>query len=160
MKIEKNSVVSIEYTLKSDDGKIIDSNKGRGPLEYMQGHGNLIPGLEKELLGKKVGDTFNVVIPPEEAYGIQSDKLTQVIKKEQFQNSEEVKVGAQFQVQSGEEVRIATVTSIDKEDVTLDLNHPLAGQTLHFDVEVKNIREASAEELDHGHVHGEHGHQH
>lgn len=160
MKIASNHVVSIDYTLKSNEGDIIDSSEDRAPLEYIQGVGNLIPGLEKELEGKEAGDKVNAVVAPEEGYGIRNEELVQTVQKSQFQNPGDVREGAQFQVQAGEQVRIATITDVEGDDVTLDLNHPLAGETLHFDVEVKEVREASAEELDHGHVHGEQGHQH
>ncbi len=160
MKIEKNKVVSINYTLKSDSGEVLDSSEGREPLEYIHGMGNLIPGLEKELDGKGAGETLQAVIAPAEAYGEYSDELVQTVSRTQFENPDDIREGAQFQVQTQHDVRIATVTTVEGDNVTLDLNHPLAGETLHFDVDVVSVREASAEELDHGHVHGAHGHHH
>jgi FKBP-type peptidyl-prolyl cis-trans isomerase SlyD len=127
---------------------------------YIHGIPGIIPGLEKALEGREVGEEFKAVIPPEEAYGSYSEELVTQANKSQFQDPDQVKVGAQFQVRSGEQVHVATVTEIEGETITMDLNHPLADQTLHFDVKIESIREATEEELEHGHVHGEGGHQH
>ncbi len=160
MNIEKDKVVSIDYTLTNDHGEVLDSSSGREPLAYLHGNGGLIPGLEKELDGKVKGDKLVAIIAPDQAYGIRSEELIQDIPLENFQDTSEVKVGAQFQVQNEHEVRIATVTAVGEKNATVDLNHPLADETLHFDVEVMDIREASKEELEHGHVHGAGGHHH
>ena len=160
MNISKDKVASIDYTLTDDKGEVLDSSSGREPLAYLHGHGNLIPGLEKELEGKTTGDKLVAIIPPSEAYGVRSDELLQDFALDQFQDQEEVQVGVQFQVKYGEDVHIATVTKVEDGKVSVDMNHPLADQTLHFDVEVMEVREPTAEELEHGHVHGPGGHHH
>jgi FKBP-type peptidyl-prolyl cis-trans isomerase SlyD len=160
MKVEKNKVVSIHYTLKSDAGEVLDTSDGKSPLPYLHGNGQLIPGLEKELEGKQKGDDLKVMVPPEEAYGDYSDKNVFVVSKGGFQGDEEITVGMQVQVDTGSGPAIGVVTKIEGENVTLDLNHPLAGQNLNFDVSIADVRDATEEELSHGHVHGEGGVQH
>ena len=160
MKIEKNKVFSIRYTLKSDQGEVLDSSEGKSPLPYIHGTGQLIPGLEKELEGKEKGIELNVVIPPADAYGEYNKESVFEVGKDGFQGEEELTVGLQVQVETGNGEAIANVTKIEGDKVTLDLNHPLAGATLHFDVKIEDVRDATAEELDHGHSHGEGGHQH
>jgi len=159
MKIGNGSVVSMHYTLTDDDGQVLDSSAGREPLVYMQGVGNIIPGLEKEMEGKVVGDKFTAVIPPAEGYGVRNEVLVQTVSMSNFQDPKQVQLGVQFQVQMQNAVRIATVTQIVDDKVTVDMNHPLADKTLHFDVEVVEIREATEEEKAHGHVHTP-GHSH
>lgn len=162
MTISEKKVVQMHYTLKSTQGEVLDSSAGREPLAYIQGIGNIIPGLEKQLEGKVVGDKVQAVVAPEEAYGEKQDALVQVVPKAGFQGDadEVLQEGMQVQVQTNQGAQIATVTKIAGDDVTLDLNHPLAGETLHFDVEIVEVRDATSEELDHGHVHGPGGHQH
>ena len=160
MNIEKDKVASIDYTLTNDHGEVLDSSSGREPLAYLHGNGGLIPGLEKELEGKVKGDKLVAIIAPDQAYGVYSDELIQEIPLENFQDAGEVKVGAQFQVQNEHEVRIATVMEVSETAARVDLNHPLAGETLHFDVEIMDVREPTKEELEHGHVHGAGGHHH
>jgi len=160
MNIEKDKAVSIDYTLTNDKGEVLDSSSGREPLAYLHGNGGLIPGLEKELEGKAKGDKLKAVVAPDQAYGVRSDELVQEVPLENFQEKNEVQVGAQFQVQNGEQVHIATVTALSETSATIDMNHPLADETLHFDVEVMDVREATKEELEHGHIHGAGGHQH
>ena len=160
MKVVDNSVVHMHYTLKDESGATLDSSAGREPLAYIQGVGNIIPGLEKEMNGKVVGDKVNAVIAPEEAYGVRQENLIQSVPKSGFQGDEELVAGMQVQVGTSNGEAIATVTNVEGEDVTLDMNHPLAGVTLHFDVEVMEVRAATNEELSHGHVHGPGGHQH
>jgi len=160
MKISKDKVVSIHYTLKDKTGEVLDSSDGQPPLEYIQGLGNVIPGLEKALDGKQAGEKLNVVIPPEDAYGVRNESIVKTIPLSEFENQSEVTVGAQFRVETSQKTHIATVTNIENENVTIDLNHPLADIALHFDVEVMDIREATQEELSHGHVHGAGGHEH
>lgn len=160
MTIEKDKVVSIDYTLTNDSGEKIDTSEGREPLTYIQGYQNIIPGLEKELEGKSVGDKLNAVIPPEEAYGTFQQSLIQEVSKDVFQGVDSVEVGMQFQAQMENGPVIVTVTKVEDTQVTIDGNHPLADQTLNFDVEIKHIRDATEEELSHGHVHGPQGHQH
>lgn len=160
MTIKTNSVVSMNYTLKDENGNILDTSEGRSPLVYLHGVGGLIPGLENELNGKAKGDKLNVVVAPEDAYGTRKEELMQIVPKSGFQGDEELVVGMQVQMQTEQGPVIASVSKIEGEDVTLDLNHPLADVTLHFDVEVVNVREANADEIAHGHVHGEGGHHH
>ena len=160
MEIKKDIVASIDYTLTNDKGEVLDSSSGREPLAYLHGHSNLIPGLEKELEGKTKGDKLVAIIPPAEAYGVRSDELLQEFALDQFQNPAEVQVGVQFQVKYGEDHHIATVTKVENNMVSVDMNHPLADMTLHFDVEIMDVRDATAEELEHGHVHGPGGHHH
>lgn len=160
MVIAENKVVTLNYTLKNGEGKLLDTSQGREPLVYLHGVGALIPGLEKQLDEKKAGDAVNAVIPPEEAYGTRKDDLMKVVSKDGFQGDEEMQVGMQVQLQTEHGPVIAAITNIEGNDVTLDLNHPLADMTLHFDVEIMDVREATKEEIEHGHVHGPGGHQH
>lgn len=160
MTIQDNCVVAIDYTLKDKTGKVLDSSDGREPLYYLHGSNNIIPGLEKELAGKKETDELSVVIPAEEGYGERNDDLMTNVTKEELAGVEDLEVGIQLQAQTAQGVQVFTVIAIEGENVTLDGNHPLAGEELHFAVTVKSIREATKEELDHGHVHGPGGHKH
>jgi FKBP-type peptidyl-prolyl cis-trans isomerase SlyD len=160
MQISANKVVSIDYTLTGSDGAVIDSSEGRGPLAYLQGHNNIIPGLEDALEGKTVGDSMNVVVEPKDGYGERDDNLTHSVPKTMFEEAGEIEVGMQFQTMTEQGPHIVTVIGMDDENVTVDGNHPLAGQTLNFDVSVVEVRDASPEELEHGHVHGPEGHDH
>ena len=160
MKISKNKVVGINYTLKDNDSNILDSSEGQEPLVYIHGHGNLIPGLENALNGKETGDKIQANIKPEDAYGIKDDNLIETVSLKQFDNPDDVKEGIQFQIQTDDGVKIATVTKVSGDDVSIDLNHPLADVELNFDVEIMSVKEASEEEISHGHVHGEDGHHH
>jgi FKBP-type peptidyl-prolyl cis-trans isomerase SlyD len=160
MIIAKDSVVTMNYTLKNDAGEIMDTSEGREPLTYLHGVGGLIPGLESELEGKAAADKLKVVIAPEHAYGNRRDDLLRVVSKDGFQGDEELTEGMRVQLDTEQGPVVAVIAKIEDKDVTLDMNHPLADMTLHFDVEVINVREASADEIAHGHVHGEGGHQH
>jgi FKBP-type peptidyl-prolyl cis-trans isomerase SlyD len=160
MIIANESVVTLKYTLKNAAGEILDTSEGREPLVYLHGLGALIPGLENELAGKTADTKLEVVIEPENAYGTRRDELLRVVSKEGFQGEEELTEGMRVQLDTEHGPAIALVTKISEEEVTLDLNHPLADMTLHFDVEIASVRAASAEEIEHGHVHGEGGHQH
>ena len=157
MSIEADKVVSFHYTLKNEAGEILDHSPEDAPLHYLHGHNNIIPGLEDEMDGKQVGDTFTAVIPPAQAYGERSDQLVQVVNQDAFQGVDDIEVGMQFSAQLGGQTRIITIKDVQGDEVTFDANHPLAGETLHFDVEIAEIRAATDEELSHGHVHGEHG---
>ncbi|MEZ5490615.1 MAG: peptidylprolyl isomerase [Gammaproteobacteria bacterium] len=158
--IGKHSVVSIHYTLKDDEGQVMDSSEGREPLAYLHGENNLIPGLESELQGKTVGSRFETIIEPKDAYGETNDELVQTIGKQMFQGVEEIEPGMTFIAQGeGGQQRQVRVVEVDEENVTIDANHPMAGKTLHFDVEVVEVREATPQEIEHGHVHGG-GHDH
>ena len=155
MEIKKDRVVTIDYSLRDSTGKLIDSSEGAEPLLYLHGNENIIPGLEKELEGKNPGDSLTCVIAPENAYGERDEALVFKVQKKDFGENAEVAPGMQFEAQGEEGSQIVTVVKIEGEDVTLDANHPLAGQTLHFDVKVVDVREATPEELEHGHVHGD-----
>ena len=157
MKISKDRIVSIDYTLKDVNGEVIDTSDGRAPLDYIHGSGSIIQGLENALEGKAVGDELTVTISPEEAYGLRDDSLAQSVDRKIFETEEDLQVGMQFQAPSEQGMMIVTVTEIKDDSVTVDTNHPLAGETLHFDVAVVDVRDATEEELGHGHAHGSGG---
>jgi len=160
MTIAKHKVVAIDYKLTDGQGNLIDTSEGQGPLYYIQGIGNLIPGLESKLEGRNIGDQLQVVVAPKDAYGEKMDNLLQVVPRAQFENADQIEVGMQFEVEAEGGEIVVTVTKVDADNVTVDGNHPLAGVELHFDVTVKEIRDASQEEIAHGHVHGPGGHHH
>ena len=141
----QDRVVTIHYTLKDDAGGVLDSSSGGEPLAYIQGHGNLVAGLEKALEGKPDGATLAVVIAPAEGYGERDEKLVQRVPKRSLQGAGEIKKGMQFQARTDEGMRLFTVAAVVGDMVTLDGNHPLADQTLHFDVEMGGVREATTE---------------
>ncbi len=153
MEIKKDRVVTIDYTLRDDSGKLLDTSAGSEPLSYLHGNENIIPGLERELEGKNPGDAVACSIKPEEAYGERDESLVFKVHKKDFGDNVEVAPGMQFEAHGEGGVQIVTVVNVDGEEVTLDANHPLAGETLHFDVKVVDVREATPEELEHGHVH-------
>jgi FKBP-type peptidyl-prolyl cis-trans isomerase SlyD len=153
MQITDKAAVSIHYTLTTPGGEQLDSSIGEEPLLYLHGMGNIIPGLEAALVGKSVGDKFNVSIEPAQAYGEIDPEMVQVVSKRMFEDMD-LEVGMQFHADVSHGSGIITVTEIDGDDVTVDGNHPLAGETLIFDVEVIDVRPATADELAHGHVHG------
>ena len=161
MTIAANKAVSIEYTLTNDDGDVIDSSTGGAPLVYLQGAGNIIPGLEKALEGKAVGEELTVTVEPEDAYGEYSAELVSTLSASMFEGVDQLEVGMQFHASAPDgQMQIVTIRDLDGDDVTVDGNHPLAGQRLTFQVKVVAVRDASEEEVAHGHVHGEGGHQH
>lgn len=149
-----NSVVSIHYTLTDDEGTVIDSSEGSQPLKYLSGAGNIIPGLESALLGLGVGDKKDVTVQPEDGYGEIDADLIQTLPKEAFGGVEEIQVGMEFQAQGPDgHMQYIVVKDIAEEGITIDANHALAGRVLHFSVSVEAVREASEEEIAHGHVH-------
>ena len=153
MNISDKSIVSINYTLKDDEGNLLDKSESE-PLSYMHGVGNLIPGLEKELDGKTAGDKINVSIPPEDAYGEFQSSLVQEVSKEMFQGVEKVEPGMQFEARGADDnTMLVRIDRVEGDKVTINGNHPLAGMTLNFDVDVVEVREATEEELEHGHSH-------
>ncbi|QFU00935.1 FKBP-type peptidyl-prolyl cis-trans isomerase SlyD [Halomonas sp. THAF5a] len=160
MQIAQNSVVAFHYTLTNDAGEVLDSSEGREPLTYLHGAGNIIPGLEKQLEGRVAGDKLQAQVAPEEGYGEVQPQLVQEVPRDAFQGVESVEPGMQFQAQTQGGPLMVTVTQVEGDTVTVDGNHPLAGQSLNFDVEIAEVREASEEEVEHGHVHGEGGHEH
>ncbi len=155
MNIAKDAYVTLEYTLKDDSGEILDSSENHGPLSYIHGNGQLIPGLETALEGMNAGDDFKESIPPELAYGIREDEFVHQIEKEKFSAIDDLHIGMQIQVQNMHGMQIMTVVKIEDEAVTLDGNHPLAGLTLHFEGKILDVREASPEEI--SMLHHQHG---
>ncbi|CAI8811310.1 FKBP-type peptidyl-prolyl cis-trans isomerase [Pseudomonas soli] len=161
MLIAANKAVSIDYTLTNDAGEVIDSSAGGAPLVYLHGAGNIIPGLEKALEGKQAGEELTVAIEPEEAYGEYSAELVSTLSSKMFEGVDKLEVGMQFHASAPDgQMQIVTIRDIDGDDVTVDGNHPLAGQRLNFKVKVVDVRDASEEEIAHRHIHGEGGHHH
>ncbi len=158
--IATGKVVHFRYTLTAADGKILDRS-GDEPLPYLHGEENIVPGLEAQLEGKKSGDKLRAVVAPEDAYGERMDSAEQRVPREAFPPEAEITVGEQYAATGpdGENVPF-WVKAIENGEIVIDLNHPLAGETLTFDVEIISVRDASEEELAHGHVHGEGGHHH
>ncbi len=157
MELKNELVGIIHYTLRNDEGETLDSSAGEAPLEYLHGYQNIVPGLEAELNGKKVGDSFKVSVEPEQGYGELDPSLVQELPKDMFQGVESVEVGMEFHAETQHGLQIVEVVEVEDETVTIDGNHPLAGQTLNFEIEVIGIREATADELEHGHVHSAEG---
>ena len=160
MKIAENTVVLIDYKLTGNDGAVIDTSEGAGPLAYLHGAGNIIEGLEDALLGKEVGDDVQASIEPAKAYGERNEDMRQEVPKELFGGVDNIEIGMQFESETDQGPVMVTVIEINDEMVVVDGNHPLAGTHLNFDVTIREVREASEEELQHGHVHGEGGHHH
>ena len=154
MNIQNNSAVSFHYKLTDDDGISIDSSEGKEPLGYLHGAGNIIPGLEKALEGKTIGNSLTVAVTAAEGYGEVQKELIQEVPKEAFQGVDNIEVGMQFEAQTGQGGTVpVTVIAVTDEIVTVDGNHPLAGKNLNFDVTIEEVREASEEELARGHLH-------
>jgi FKBP-type peptidyl-prolyl cis-trans isomerase SlyD len=153
MQISNGKVATFHYTLTDDRGVVLDSSDGNDPLDYIHGYGMIIPGLEKALAGKSVGDTFKVSVEPQEAYGERHEDLIQNISRRVFPEGQEITAGMQFHAQSEDGTQLITVVEVGDEDITIDANHPLAGERLNFQIEVTEIREATDEEKSHGHVH-------
>lgn len=160
MKIEKDKIVLMHYTLTDNEGDIIGSTEGDVPMAYMQGKGNIIPGLEVEMEGKNAGDKFKVKLPAENAYGKHNPELLHVVDRSVFQGEEEITIGLRVNVQTPNGDSIAVVSAFDDKTITLNLNHPLADKDLTFDVEIVEVRDPTEVEIEHGHVHGPGGHHH
>lgn len=159
MKISKGSVVSLDYRLHLGDGKVIDQSADGEPLQYLHGGGQIVPGLEKQLEGLSAGEAGKFVVQPGEGYGEHDPRGVQEVPKSSFPPDAKVEAGMEFAAQGPDgDVIPVTVREVRGDKVLIDLNHPLAGKTLHFDVTVKEVRAASQEELQHGHVHGPEGH--
>ncbi len=159
--IEKNSAVYFNYVLKDAEGTVIDQSPEGQPLAYLHGHGNIIPGLEKQLEGKSAGEKLVAVVEPAEAYGEYQQEGIQEVPRENFQGVDNIEVGMQFQSQTTDGgMMLVTVKDVTDKIVTVDANHPLAGKQLTFDVEVAEVRSATEEELAHGHIHGKGGVEH
>ncbi|WP_305804716.1 peptidylprolyl isomerase [Stenotrophomonas sp. YIM B06876] len=159
MKIEKDRVVRFHYTVAEAGQEPIESSKDRDPMAILIGHGNIIPGLEKAMMDKEAGESFGVDVTATEAYGERREGMTQRVPKKHFGETR-LQVGQQVILQTNFGPRAVTVQKVGMTVVDVDLNHPMAGKDLHFDVEIVEVREASEEEIQHGHVHGDGGHQH
>lgn len=159
MKIEKDRAVRFHYTVGEVGQPANESSQGGEPLAILIGHNNIIPGLEKAMEGREAGETFSVDVPAAEAYGERREGLTQRIPKKHF-GEQRLQPGMQVVLQTNFGPRAVTIEKVGMSVVDVDLNHPMAGKDLHFDIEIVDVREASAEELEHGHVHGDGGHQH
>ena len=158
--ITKDTAVKFNYTLKDDEGNILDQSPEGQPLAYLHGHSNIIPGLEQQLEGKSAGDSLTAVIEPADAYGEYQEQAVQQVPRANFQGVDNIQPGMQFQSEAEGQVMLVTVTDVNEDTVTVDANHPLAGKKLSFDVEIVEVRAATEDELNHGHVHGVGGVQH
>lgn len=154
MNITKNKVASIHYTLRDSSGNVLDSSQGSDPLYYLHGANNLIPGMEEGLEGSVKGDHLQLDVTPEKGYGKRDPQLVESVPRQVF-GGQQLEVGMQFETNEGQ---VVTITEVGPDTVTVDANHPLADQNLYFDVEVLDVRDATADELAHGHVHGPGGH--
>jgi FKBP-type peptidyl-prolyl cis-trans isomerase SlyD len=159
MKIEKDRVVRFHYTVSEQGQAPLESSKERDPMAILVGHNNIIPGLEKALEGREAGDSFGVDVAAADAYGERRDGLSQRVPKKHF-NERNLAPGMQVVLNTNFGPRAVTIEKVGMSVVDVDLNHPMSGKDLHFDIEIVDVREASKEEVEHGHVHGEGGHQH
>ena len=161
MTIAQHKVVTIHYkVVDSDSGEVLDSSENSEPMTYLHGASNIIPGLEQALEGRAVGDEFEVTVAPAEAYGERSEDRVQQVPITAFQGMDKIEVGMAVTAQTDQGSINLVITAIDEETVTVDANHPLASKSLTFNVSVEDVRDASEEEVSHGHVHGPDGHQH
>ncbi|PJA37756.1 MAG: peptidylprolyl isomerase [Lysobacterales bacterium CG_4_9_14_3_um_filter_62_6] len=160
--IQADNVVSFHYTLTDSDGNTIDSSRGAEgePLTILLGHGSLIDGVEQALIGHRVGDQFVTTVAPEAGYGVRDETLIQRVPKKYFRDAEHLQPGMVTVIESDRGRHQVTVQKVGSSVIDVDGNHPLAGKTLNFAIEITEVRAASAEEIAHGHVHGSHGHQH
>ena len=159
--IVDGAVVTMHYKLTLDDGQVIDSSEGQDPLPYLHGANNIVPGLEAAMTGKAAGESFEICVAPEEGYGPRIDEAVQTVPRDRFPADAELQAGLQFQATDPDgNPLMGTITQVEGDDVTVDFNHPLAGQTLNFSIQVVEVREATEEEKQRGHVHGPGGHQH
>ena len=159
--IADDVVVTIEYTLRNAGGEVLDSSDGDEPLSYLHGYQNIVPGLEAALTGKKKGDVVKIAVPPEEGYGVRDPAAVRELERDAFPPDADLRPGIQFvaELEDGEHMPM-WVLAVDDEHVHIDMNHPLAGETLHFEVTVLELRMASPNEVQHGHPHGRDGHDH
>lgn len=153
MQAQRDNVVSIHYVLRDTDGEVIDQSADGQPLAYLHGHGNIVPGLEKAIEGHTSGDEVKATVSPEEGYGPYREELVQKVSRDAFQGVDELAPGMSFRAESDAGPMIVTIREVEGEEVTVDGNHVLAGQTLDFTVNVEDVRKASETELEHGHVH-------
>lgn len=160
MKIAKDKVVGIDYTLRDVKGEVLDRSEEGSPLLYLHGNGNLVAGLERALEGRIAGDAFRVQVAPVDGYGERDDALHMSVGRDRFEPGAELREGMRFRAGTPDGSAVFTVVGFEGNDVLLDGNHPLAGETLDFDVKVVEVREATSEEIAHGHVHAPGGHHH
>jgi FKBP-type peptidyl-prolyl cis-trans isomerase SlyD len=160
MLIGNNSVVSFHYELTNDAGEVLDASPDSEPLTYLHGAGNIIPGLESQMIGKTVGAEFRATVQPEQGYGVRQPHLVQEVPKSAFPNPDQLEPGMRFSAQSDQGTMSVVVSAVSADTVTVDANHPLAGETLHFAVRIADVRDATDEEVAHGHAHmpGHHHH--
>jgi FKBP-type peptidyl-prolyl cis-trans isomerase SlyD len=154
MQIARNRIVTIDFTMYSEENEVLESSQEEGPLVYMQGVGELPEGLEEELDGKQAGDEVTVTLAPADAYGEYDASLVQAVPREQFEGMEEIAVGMRFEADTEEGPRPVHVIALENDDVIVDGNEPYAGRTVRFEVKVLGVREAEADEIEHGHAHG------
>lgn len=160
MSISKDKVVQFYYTLKDEAGQTLESNVGADPVAYLHGHKNMMPGVEKALEGRNAGEEFSVTLPPEETYGLRKEDSEQRVPTKHLMGAKKWKPGMMAVVQTEQGQRQVTVVKVGKFMVTVDTNHPMAGKTLTFDLIIADVRDATAEEIAHGHAHGIGGHHH
>ena len=158
MVIADAKVVSIHYTLKNNDGELLDQSEEGEPLSYVHGTESIVPGLEAALAGKSAGDKLSVSVAPEQGYGLRSESLVQELPRDAFGEIDDIQEWMRFQSESENGTRVISVTNVAADVITVDGNHPLAGETLNFDVEVDNVRDATTQEIEHGHVHSDGDH--
>lgn len=159
--VSSGRVVTMHYKLTLDDGQVVDSSEGGEPMSYLHGAGEIVPGLESALEGRQVGDDLRVSVTPEKGYGHREPAAVQTVQRSVFPPEAKLEVGITFQAMDQDQnPLLGTITKIAGDEVTVDFNHPLAGMTLHFEVQLAGVREATAEECEHGHVHGQGGHHH
>ena len=160
MNISDNCVASFHYTLTDSSGKVLDTSEGHEPLSYLHGAGNIIPGLEQALVGKTTGDKLSVNVLAVDAYGERNPDLVQELDSSMFSGIDNIEPGMEFHAETEHGLQVVTVTSVEGSTVFIDGNHPLAGVDLNFDVEITEVRDATQDEISHGHAHGAGGHHH
>lgn len=160
MSIKDDSVVQFNYTLRDEQGEVLESNEGLDPIAYLHGHDNMMPGVENALVGKEVGAKFSVTLPASETYGERNEDAEQRVSVKHLQGAKVWKAGMRALISTDQGQRQVTIIKMGKFMATVDVNHPLAGRELTFDLEVADVRDATSEEIAHGHAHGKGGHQH
>jgi len=159
MKITKDHAVSFDYKVRNSRSEVLDSSEHGGPMAYLHGYTSIVPGLEKALEGKAAGEQLEVVVPPVEAYGLRDERRMAEVPRDIFPAGADIKPGMRFRAQRDDGADNVLVIAVTDSTVTVDANHPLAGETLTFDVTIREVRPATAEEISHGHVHHAHSHQ-
>jgi len=160
LKISKYKAVNVHYSLSNNEGEVLDSSEGGEPLSFIHGIGALLPSLERSLEGKPVGEKIIISIEPEDAYGLRDESLVHTVTRDAFSGVDKLEVGMCFQSSGGQEPEGIIISRINGDQITVDSNHPLAGVVLNFDIDILSVRDATEEELKHGHIHGPDGHKH